>query len=52
MSPSTTSTVADVPRPAALAALLTSALTGSRRRTNSRITADPFKPVAPVTRII
>jgi uncharacterized protein YbjT (DUF2867 family) len=29
-----------------------SALTGSPRRTNSRIAADPFCPVAPVTRII
>src|SRR4029450_6140006 len=51
-SPSTTCTVGNAWKACAFARLLTSALTGYPFRTNSRITADPATPVAPVTRIV
>ena len=52
MSPSTSSTVGNVLSAHAFARLLTSARTSSDRRANSRITADPLNPVAPVTSIM
>src|SRR4029453_7238801 len=52
MSPSTSSTVGNAWNARAFARLLTSALTGYPFQTNSRITADPASPVAPVTRIL
>src|SRR6266545_1259727 len=52
MSPSTRSTVGTASNACALARLLTNALTDSLCRANLRITADPGRPVAPVTKMV
>jgi hypothetical protein len=51
MSPTTTSTVGSSQSSRAFREFLTSALTATLFRANSRITAKPLEPVAPVMRI-